>query len=155
AIGCRNDDDGSPNRGAIYLVQLNDGTAPVAQFGASKTLGSAPLTVAFDDRSTGEITGWLWDFHDGPQSTAQSPTKTFALPGTYDVELSVKGPKGRDAELKHALITVSAGPLADFDATPTQGLAPLAVQFTERSDGTVTSRTWDFGDGTSSTAVSP
>jgi PKD repeat protein len=45
AIGCRNDDDGGPNRGAIYLLQLNDGSAPVTDFTASRTLGVAPLTV--------------------------------------------------------------------------------------------------------------
>jgi PKD repeat protein len=155
AIGCRNDDDGSPNRGSVYLVQLNDGTAPGADFSASRTLGVAPLTVSFADASTGEVTAWVWSFSDGPQSSLQNPTKTFATPGTYDVQLTARGPRGRDSETKRALVTVVAGPLADFMATPTQGLAPLAVQFSDASEGQVTSWAWDFGDGAFSSERHP
>src|SRR5262249_3380183 len=95
AIGCRNDDDGSPNRGAVYLVQLNDGSAPAADFLASKTRGAAPMTVAFTDTSTGEVTSWLWNFGDGPQSNQRNPIKTYTTPGVYDVQLTSKGPKGK------------------------------------------------------------
>ncbi len=155
AIGCRNDDDGSPNRGSIFLVQLNDGTAPAADFTASKTLGVAPMTVSFGDQSTGEVTGWLWNFNDGLLSNQRSPIKTFNSPGVYDVQLTVKGPKGKDSELKRSFITVRAGPLADFAAAPTLGLAPLDAQLTDRSEGLVTNWSWDFGDGASSNQASP
>jgi len=155
AIGCRNDDDGSPNRGAIYLVQLNDGTAPVASFTPSRTRGVAPLTVTFADASSGEITAWLWSLGEGSPSTLPSPTRTYAVPGVYDVQLTVRGPKGRDVELRRSLITVLAGPLADFTAEPTSGLAPLSVAFTDRSEGQVTGWSWDFGDGSHSVERSP
>ncbi|NOT29954.1 MAG: PKD domain-containing protein, partial [Planctomycetes bacterium] len=155
AVGCRNDDDGSPNRGSIYLLQLNDGSAPAADFTASRTHGVAPLTVAFSDACTGEVTAWVWNFADGNQSSLQNPTKTFASPGTYDIQLTARGPKGRDVELKRAHVTVVAGPLADFSATPTRGLAPLAVQFTDLSEGDVTSWWWDFGDSGFSSARHP
>lgn len=36
---------------------------------------------------------------------------------------------------------------ADFTASPTSGTAPLKVHFTDRSEGTVCSRLWRFGDG--------
>jgi T5SS/PEP-CTERM-associated repeat protein len=38
-------------------------------------------------------------------------------------------------------------PLAQFSATPTNGLAPLAVTFTDTSTGSITNRWWQFGDG--------
>jgi PKD repeat protein len=155
AIGCRNDDDGSPNRGSVFLVQLNDGTAPAAEFTASKTTGALPMTVSFGDTSTGEITAWLWNFNDGLVSNQRNPVKTFNTPGAYDVTLTVKGPKGKDSETKHALVHVSAGPLADFSASATQGLAPLDVQFTDRSEGVVMNWSWSFGDGASSSQASP
>ncbi|MSR63651.1 MAG: PKD domain-containing protein [Planctomycetes bacterium] len=155
AIGCRNDDDGSPNRGSVYLVQLNDGTAPGADFTASKTLGVAPMSVSFSGACSGEVTGFLWNFGDGPQSNLEAPLKTYTTPGVYDVSLTAKGPKGKDTEVKHSFITVSAGPLADFAATPTEGLSPLDVAFSDLSEGTVTSRSWDFGDGTSATTSAP
>jgi PKD repeat protein len=37
--------------------------------------------------------------------------------------------------------------LASFTASPTYGLAPLAVTFADTSTGTITDRFWDFGDG--------
>ncbi|HWX22606.1 MAG TPA: PKD domain-containing protein [Candidatus Binatia bacterium] len=38
-------------------------------------------------------------------------------------------------------------PLADFSASPTNGLLPLTVMFTDTSSGIITNRFWDFGDG--------
>ncbi|WP_204245337.1 DUF3344 domain-containing protein [Methanosarcina horonobensis] len=45
--------------------------------------------------------------------------------------------------------SASATPVADFLATPTSGDAPLTVQFTDKSAGTISSYAWDFNnDGT-------
>ena len=49
----------------------------------------------------------------------------------------------------------AAAPVAEFSGTPTSGEAPLSVQFTDQSTGEITSRSWDFGDGGSSTSQSP
>lgn len=46
-------------------------------------------------------------------------------------------------------------PVALFGAYPNDGDAPLTVRFTDRSLGVVTSWTWDFGDGTSSSLRNP
>src|SRR5262245_5231931 len=154
-IGCRNDDDAGGNQGAIYMVQLNDGTVPAANFGASRTRGIAPLTVTFNDTSEGEITAWLWNLGDGPQTTQRSPTKTYDNPGSYDVQLTTRGPGGIDSETKQGFITVTTGVMADFDVTPKSGPCPLPVTFVERSEGQVTSWSWDFGDGTTSSERSP
>ena len=40
-------------------------------------------------------------------------------------------------------------PAADFTATPTSGVAPLTVGFSDQSTGSITSWTWNLGDGTS------
>jgi PKD repeat protein len=46
-------------------------------------------------------------------------------------------------------------PVADFSASPTTGDAPLNVSFADSSTGNPTSWSWDFGDGSSSTAQNP
>lgn len=47
-------------------------------------------------------------------------------------------------------------PIAQFSASPTAGTRPLVVQFTDESTGgPVTSRSWAFGDGGTSTAANP
>jgi PKD repeat protein/N-acetylneuraminic acid mutarotase len=46
-------------------------------------------------------------------------------------------------------------PDAAFFATPVSGMAPLAVQFTDASTGTVEAWLWDFGNAVTSTLQSP
>lgn len=73
---------------------------PVADFLGTPTLGSAPLAVQFTDKSSGSITGWLWNFGDGSQATEQDPQHLYAVPGPYSVSLTVTGPEGADTALK-------------------------------------------------------
>jgi len=46
-------------------------------------------------------------------------------------------------------------PVASFTASPTNGAAPLSVNFTDTSSGSPTSWNWTFGDGGTSTSESP
>ena len=58
--------------------------------------------------------------------------------------------------LRRAPMSTPSAPVASFTATPTSGVAPLAVTFTDTSTGSPTSWSWDFGDGTAvSTQQSP
>jgi len=52
-----------------------------------------------------------------------------------------------------SLLQVS--PSVDFDASVTEGQAPLHVRFTPRVDGAPTSYAWDFGDGRTSDEPNP
>ena len=51
--------------------------------------------------------------------------------------------------------TLSYTPVAAFSASPVSGKAPLKVQFTDKSTGTVSSWKWSFGDKTYSTQKNP
>src|SRR6266702_8771661 len=42
--------------------------------------------------------------------------------------------------------TGAVAPGASFSGSPTSGLKPLTVSFTDNSSGTITNRFWDFGD---------
>ena len=44
-------------------------------------------------------------------------------------------------------------PVASFTGTPTNGVEPLMVTFTDTSTGILTNRYWDFGDGVTSNAT--
>ncbi|MBD3334918.1 MAG: PKD domain-containing protein, partial [Candidatus Eisenbacteria bacterium] len=128
---------------------------PAADFSASPTTGCAPLAVAFTDLSTGEITGWEWDFGDGGTSTAQNPSYTYTAAGTFTVSLTVTGPGGSDTATKIDYIAVADVPAAEFSGAPTSGPAPLTVEFTDLSTGGPTAWSWDFGNGGTSTAQNP
>lgn len=128
-----------------------------ADFSASATSGCAPLSVNFTDLSTGTaIDGWSWDFGDGGNSTAQNPSHSYAAAGTYTVTLTVSSSSQgcNDVATKTNYITVNDAPTADFSGSPTSGIEPLSVSFTDLSTG-ASSWSWDFGDGGSSTQQNP
>jgi len=90
-----------------YISVTASGGAPVADFTAAPRTGQPPLTVVFTDTSTGDITGWQWDFGDGGSSTAQHPTHEYVAVGTYPVTLTVTGPGGNNTETKPGYIVVT------------------------------------------------
>ena len=59
-------------------------------------------------------------------------------------------------EIRTFNITDTCNKYADFSATPSYGVKPLTVQFTDKSTYTdVTGIFWNFGDGTNSTLKNP
>nr|WP_269851946.1 PKD domain-containing protein [Methanosarcina horonobensis] len=123
---------------------------PVAAFTADVTSGTVPLTVNFTDQSTGSPISWLWDFGDGTNATDQNPLHTYTSAGNYTVSLTVTNASGSDSEVKVGYIVVSElvpeAPVAAFTAIPTSGTAPLTVNFTDESTGSVSSYAWDFNN---------
>ena len=142
-------------RPGFIVVQLPP--PPEADFSATPTSGEVPLAVSFTDESTGNIGSRLWSFGDGTTSNATHPNHFYADVGTYTVSVTAIGPGGSDTETREAFILVfpPPPPEADFSAFPTRGDAPLTVTFRDETRGDVTSRSWTFGDGASSTATDP
>lgn len=110
------------------------------------------LTVLFTDVSSGEPTGWSWDFGDGGASTQRNPSHTYKRAGNYTVRLTVVNEFGVSADTsKFVSVSLGEAPQADF-TFQTDGLRAL---FTDASTNRPTSWLWDFGDGGSSTAQNP
>jgi PKD repeat protein len=129
---------------------------PVASFTAIPTSGNSPLTVQFTETTGANITSFLWDFGDGSTSDERNPVHTYRKTGSYTVSLTVVNMGGSDTKTKDNYIQVTdAPPSANFAAVPKRGNSPLGVQFTDTSRGNITSRMWDFGDGTTSNERSP
>lgn len=138
-------------------ITAQGATAPTAAFNADKLSGTAPVTVQFTDQSSGNITGWNWNFGDGATSAERNPVRTFNAVGTYNVILTVTGPGGSSIATRQITVqnpTVPA-PVSQFTAAPISGNAPLAVTFTNRSSGSISSFSWNFGDGAISTDQNP
>lgn len=81
-------------------------TVPVANFTAAPVSGTAPLTVAFTDTSTGGPVAWTWTFGDATNATVQHPTHTYSDAGTYTVNLTVTNAAGNDTVTKSGLIKI-------------------------------------------------
>ncbi|MEA2095213.1 MAG: PKD domain-containing protein [Candidatus Cloacimonadota bacterium] len=110
-----------------------------ADFIAEPLIGLAPLNVQFTDLSSGglDIIFWEWDFdNDGTiDSYEQNPVYTYTETGIYTVSLNVYDNANVDTEIKVDYITVGEPIIANFEAEPLIGLAPLNVQFTDLSSG--------------------
>ncbi len=79
---------------------------PVANFTSNVTNGAAPLSVQFNDTSTGNSTSWYWDFGDNQNSTLQNPTHTYTNAGTYNVSETVTGAGGSNTDTQNNYIAV-------------------------------------------------
>jgi PKD repeat protein len=100
-----------------------------------------------------------WAFGDGTVSAADNPLKTYTTAGNYTVTLTAIGPGGATVLTRTNYVVVTnplpPAPVANFNASPLTGLAPLTVNFTNLTSGSATAYGWSFGDGASSTKTSP
>ncbi|OEU43941.1 hypothetical protein BGV40_01405 [Methanosarcina sp. Ant1] len=131
-------------------------TAPVAAFAAKQTTGKAPFNVSFTDKSTGTIFMWNWDFGDGNNSNEQNPTHAYAAAGKYNVTLEVMG-MGSNAITKVISVVVSKPAVAAKTpcAAFSTSISGKTVKFTDKSTGSPTSWSWNFGDKSTSTVKNP
>ncbi len=134
------------------------------------TAGNAPFTVQFDATASSDdrgIASYSWDFGDGTTgSGVMPPAKTYIVSGAYIVKLTVTDYWGNKG---YATVVINVGdlavgsPNASIKVTPsTTGTAPFTVAF-DASGSTVsnesdcacsiTSYSWDFGDGTTGTGI--
>jgi PKD repeat protein len=130
---------------------------PVAHFVFSPSEGECPLTVQFDAESSydpdGYLTSWQWDFGDGQDGSGTEVSHVFDTPGVYSVSVSVRDNLRAKSSYSSDIVALepNEAPVARFSATPTQGEAPLTVQFdasaSHDSDGNITIWDWSFGDG--------
>lgn len=129
-----------------------------ASFFTIDTSGCVPVTINFTDLSTvnfGMIVQWGWKFGDGSFSTIQNPVKTYAIPGSYSVELEVTSSLGcKDDTVIIGFIDVYPFAIADFYFTPAFTNTRELVIFSNFSINT-SSFKWYFGDGDSSVLASP
>ncbi|MEO6132374.1 MAG: PKD domain-containing protein [Saprospiraceae bacterium] len=120
------------------------------------------LSIDFTDQSTsdGTIGSWAWDFGDGTSSTEQSPSHTYAEPGTYVVCLVITDDdEGCTSHVCHEVIVHHAPPRTCHAAFTVHQPDPniLTFDFTDvsTSHGTIGTWAWDFGDGTTSDEQNP
>ena len=149
----------------IYLLTLGTPeTCPRANFTANYLVDPPGGLVTFTDASSSgstPITYRLWNFSDGSAweidpAPVTTHSHTFSQNGIYVVKMTAGNAKCRNISTggpSHTIF-INSSPIADFTATPLEGLSPLTVTFTDRSYGAPTGLSWDFGDGSPATAGS-
>ncbi len=159
------------NIAGIYLVQLNvtynNGCTnqnsfasirvdsnPSFSYTMNNYTGCAPLNVQFVNFNSTSGYSWLWDFGDGSNSTAASPTHIYTADGIYTVSLTATNQYGCTFGYPlNAKVTVNS-PQSLFTVDKTTGCAPLTVNFNNQSKNGI-QYFWNFGDGFTSNSANP
>ncbi|MCH8902514.1 MAG: gliding motility-associated C-terminal domain-containing protein, partial [Bacteroidetes bacterium] len=139
----------TPSATTTYTVTVSNGTCsdvasvivtvilpPVAGISGITTICNGQSTVL---TASGAGT-YLW-------STGSTDTSITVSPLT-DTTFYVSITNSCGSSVDSIAITVVSGVVAEFTADPSEGEAPLEVEFTDESTGAVDTWLWDFGDGT-------
>lgn len=151
------DDDGATGstQQQVSVEALN--VPPVAAINVS----CEELTCSFNGLgstdSDGEITAYAWEFGDGGTSAEAEASHTFASAGVYSVTLTVTDDDGDtgDATQDVTVALDNMAPEAAMDVTCTGLVCEFDGTESSDPDGTITSYSWDFGDGETSTEATP
>ena len=131
---------------------------PVPAFTATPASGCSPLTVSFNNTTTNSGTETFgWNFGNGATSAAYAPPPQTYIAlnndSLYTITLVVTTSNGCIDSLKRT-ITVRRLPVAGFTAASDSICLNQTMSLTNTSVN-ATSYNWNFGDGLTSTAVSP
>ncbi len=87
-------------------------TVQSASFSAQATAVCPGGTIHFSNASLGAPTSFAWSFPGGTPATSSAPDPTvqYALPGHYDVSLTITNAEGSSTALREGFITVHAPP---------------------------------------------
>lgn len=114
---------------------------------------SGGITISFFDVSAGNPTNWNWTFGDGSFSSLQNPTHTYATAGWYNVCLLISNNNCTDTICDSIYVDSNFTVQAVFSYQQTGN---NTVQYTNGSTQRANmSYYWDFGDGNTSTQMSP
>lgn len=127
---------------------------PTVSFAPNVPSICAKSPITFTNNSINCI-NYVWNFGDTTAtSTLTSPTHTYQNSGTYTVSLTGTSTTfGCNATYTMAL-TIKSLPIPIIDSDTTYGCAPLVINFQNLSQN-ANFYTWYFGDGNTTSSVSP
>ena len=116
---------------------------------------SAPQTINFQNQSIGTGTiAYQWLFGDGSTSNLLNPQHTYLAAGNYTVTLIVTNSTGCADTATHTNSIIIGSVNADF-SFPSNVCGGNSFTFTNISIPAPLSASWNFGDATTSTGISP
>jgi PKD repeat protein len=126
---------------------------PVAAFTSSCSFLACSFDASGSSDPDGTISSYSWDFGDGTTGTGNTPSHTYALAGSYAVKLTVVDNSGGIDTVTHQVSAVAANqlPLAAFTSSCSFLACSFDASGSSDPDGTISSYSWDFGDGTTGT----
>jgi PKD repeat protein len=147
---------GSTSPPVLHTFSVVD-EQPTAAFSFEPNPAEAGKPVSFNGAGSndpdGSITGYLWQFGDGTESTAEAPAHSYAFPGSYTVTLTVTDSATQTATITHpvtvnglpTVVTGTASALGPSSATLNATVNPNGANVTECKFEYGTTPTYGFG----------
>jgi large repetitive protein len=156
------DDSGARNNSAVDRLKVTINDRPIAKAGDYKKV-AVGQTVRFDGAQSydtdGSIEYYHWDLGDGTRKQGRIISHSYAEPGSYTVQLTVRDDsRTTSAESKDSLkIDVNFPPeaVAGEDIVVTSSSVTLDGSKSSDQDDGIAAYAWDFGDGGKSAEASP
>ena len=134
---------------------------PIVSFTPSPGTAPTGTVIRLDGSSSvdpdGSIVDYAWSFGDGAAGTGVSPSHSYGLAGDYTITLVVTDNATRMASTSETIHITDRPPVVSFvpsgTNSPTVTLISLAIS-TSDPDGTVSTVTVSWGDGTTHTLTS-
>ena len=159
----------SPERVMIRLVPpgviLPPASTPTASFTVTPTPVQMNVRSTFDasasvpGQGASAITSYAWAFGDGGTASGKTVTNSYATTGTFTVSLTVTNDRGLSAtSVQSVTVGASSAPTAQFVTSQTTPVIGQTVFFNgdasrAATGHSITQWSWDFGDGTVSSAA--
>jgi gliding motility-associated-like protein len=129
---------------------------PAASFSAPNfCFGNQAVFTDNSTVSSGNISGWLWNFGDGNTATGQTQNHSYKAAGSYSVKLVITTALGCKDSITKPLI-VNPKPKSKYAVTTV--CYRNTTQFMDSSNiskGSIISWNWNFGDGNNSSIQNP
>ena len=145
------DDQGATNL-VKHSVTVAANQPPTASFTHTCTAGNCTFDGSGSSDPDGTVKTYAWTFGDGTSGTGVSPTHSFIASGTYQVTLTVtddQGATGTTSVSVPVTVPTNSPPTASFTEVCTNLVCAFDGSGSSDVDGTVSSYSWNFGDGTS------
>lgn len=139
---------------SVFSVPVEVYPTPNPDFSLNTSNLQYPETSVIIENNTEGDWVYDWNFDDGTiLGNVKNPlTHTFPDVGVYEIALVAKSPFCRDT-ITHTVMIHTGEIIADYDSSYL-GCVPLEVSFFNKSKNAM-SYLWDFGDGSTSSAVNP
>ncbi len=112
-------------------------------------------TIYFINKSLGNITNYEWQFGDGSMSNSQTPEHKYKASGYHTASLRVRNNFGCMDYYETVILVGNEGADCEAAFSYTINKEEREVSFSDKSKGKPQKYIWNFGDGTTSTAVNP
>lgn len=141
---------------AYSSIQVID--IPQSIFTTSSDSGCTPLSIQFNNLTTGYMPTYAWQLGNGSTCNLKFPPQSVYLQGlqndtSYTISLTASNQCGSHTSTK--TVKVMPKPTAIFGLSPVSGCSPLTVNFANTSLGLPVNYSWNMGNGGSYNQLTP